>query len=126
MGIDSSLPVAMAKSGEVPVWNGAHKIVGYNDGFNVTCELRRPNGVWYKHSIEDQGRVYVSAALTNLDLPDGWVWGECPSNNGDRPGPLLRDLPKPVVRTVGVAAAAAAALAAAQVIIRRRRPQPPK
>ena len=118
---------------EVPIWNGAHAIIDHTTGANVTCELERSNGLWYKLATradlraDEPGRDlvpttgrYISAALTDLlSVPAGYVWGPCPGNT-DLPG---RRYPDRVVLITSAAAVVAAVLAA-RVIIKRHRPRP--
>jgi hypothetical protein len=134
MGAVTYLPYAHAKSDvAVPIWNGAHAIVDHTTGANVTCELQRANGLWYKLATradlhaDEPGRElvpmtgrYISAALTDLlSVPAGYAWGPCPGNT-DQPGRWYPD------RAVLAAAAAAAlaAILAARLILKRRRPRP--
>ena len=49
MGAVDYLPYAHSKTDvEIPIWNGAHTIIDQTTGANVTCELQRLNGLWYK------------------------------------------------------------------------------
>jgi hypothetical protein len=132
MGAVTYLPYAHSKNdAAVPIWNGFHAIVDHTTGANVTCELPRSNGLWYKLATRDDlhmdepgrdqvpmsGR-YISAELTNLlSVPAGYVWGRCRCSC-DHPG---RWYPG---RAVLVTATALAAVLAARTIIKRRRPRP--
>lgn len=134
MGAVAYLPYAQSKNRDgTAVWNGAHSLVGHFTGGNVICELRRPNGLWYKlptgtdidadappGNLGPRSNRYVSAALTNLiSIPAGYGWGECPGNT-DQPGRWYPDRAVVII----AAAAAVAAVVAARVIIRRLRPRP--
>lgn len=103
MGAVDYLPYAHSRSdADVAIWDGAHRIVGRTTGVNVSCELKRPNGAWYRivtdadlrpedRSGDSLAGTYVSAALTILEPgPPGYVWGSCPDNT-DQPGRRFLD-----------------------------------
>jgi hypothetical protein len=124
MGLVDDSPVAFSRTGQpVAIWDGAHHIVNHSTAVNVSCELVRPNGVWYrlwKPAGSVAANEYVSAALTRLDGgPPGYVWAACTASD-DQPG---RGWPtRAVLRSVVLTALIGAATAA--VIIKRRRPRP--
>ena len=138
MGAVDYLPYAHSKTDvEIPIWNGAHTIIDHTTGANVTCELQRLNGLWYKlvtradlhadepgrDAVPTTGR-YISAALVNLlSVPDGYPWGPC-SSNTDQPG---RRFPDWAVLVIISASIALAALVTARLVMKRRppRPEPP-
>lgn len=131
MGAVSYLPYAHSKTeAAVAIWNGAHAIVDHSTGVNVTCEMQRPNGLWYKLGVRSDFHPdepgwnqipttarYVRAAQMNLSpLPAGYAWSACPGTT-DQPGRSVRDW----VVAVSASAAFLSALLAARVFIKRRR-----
>lgn len=101
MGLITDYPAVRINdpTATVPIWNGAHQIVGslgpddyyHSAATNIDCTLTRCNGTWYRRLFPDPGHTYVSSALTHLMYPgpEGYVLGPCPPSS-DHPGPYCR------------------------------------